>query len=563
MYLNLVFGLLVNVIVLLQFGYFFSKDILKKFIIINFIFLVSLSFFCFFEVGYLNEVVYIVLNNWINLGFIKINLGLFYDSLTMTMVLIVIFISSLVHLYSFSYMKTDPYFLRFIGYLSLFTFFMLVLVTANNYLQLLIGWEGVGLSSYLLICFWYTRISANLAAIKAMLINRIGDVCLIIVICIFLQKLGSVSYGVIFNNIIYLLNNYVDVFFIEVKLIDIICLLLLLGAMGKSAQIILHVWLPDAMEGYFVGLSLNFTVCWNILRAHGPLNYLYNFSEKFMRLDNQQETKVYNNDYKLVGSSETTSEKFLNFYKFDNKFIEWFIGFFEGDGSLYITPEGYLEFKITQSSNDVQVLFFIKKTLGFGSVQKQSKLSNTHYFRVRKKEHIFILINLLNGNLFLKKNKNKFNLWVNAYNFKFNSSIIVIQCEKLFSLESAWLMGFLEAEGCFTVTPLCRSINYMQVKVRFILSQKNEKEFFEVIQKNLGGKLSYLKSYDGWNLTLNLKEIIKIINYVKMNKMYSKKKIEYIRWLKIYNFVIAKKHINLENKDKLLKLYKNWKETKI
>ena len=164
------------------------------------------------------------------------------------------------------------------------------------------------------------------------------------------------------------------------------------------------------MEGYFVGLSLNFTVCWNILRAHGPLNYLYNFSEKFMRLDNQQETKVYNNDYKLVGSSETTSEKFLNFYKFDNKFIEWFIGFFEGDGSLYITPEGYLEFKITQSSNDVKVLFFIKKTLGFGSVQKQSKLSNTHYFRVRKKEHIFILINLLNGNLFLKKNKNKFNL---------------------------------------------------------------------------------------------------------------------------------------------------------
>lgn len=139
MYLNLIFGLLVNGAVILTFGRFFSKNILKSFIQINFFFLVLLSLYCFFEVGYLNEIVYIVLNNWINLGFIKINLGLFYDSLTMTMVLIVIFISSLVHLYSFSYMKTDPYFLRFIGYLSLFTFFMLILVTSNNYLQLLIG----------------------------------------------------------------------------------------------------------------------------------------------------------------------------------------------------------------------------------------------------------------------------------------------------------------------------------------------------------------------------------------------------------------------------------------
>ena len=249
MYVNLLFGILINIVVLMQFSRFFSKTVLKSVVVLNFVFLVFLSIFCFYEVGYLNEVVVINFHNWINLGFIKINLGLLYDSLTLTMVFVVIFISSLVHLYSFSYMKTDPFFLRFISYLSLFTFFMLVLVTANNYLQLLIGWEGVGLSSYLLICFWYTRVAANLAAIKAMLINRIGDVCLIIVICIFLQKLGSVNYGVVNNNIIFLLNNYIDIFFFEVKIIDVICLLLLLGAMGKSAQIMLHVWLPDAMEG--------------------------------------------------------------------------------------------------------------------------------------------------------------------------------------------------------------------------------------------------------------------------------------------------------------------------
>lgn len=153
MYLNLLLGILINITIILQFSRLFSVKIIKNFVIINFSVLVFLSFFCLFEVGYLNEIVYIEFHNWINLGSVKINMGLLYDSLTLTMVLVVLFISSLVHLYSFSYMKNDPYFVRFIGYLSLFTFFMLVLVTANNYLQLLIGWEGVGLSSYLLICF--------------------------------------------------------------------------------------------------------------------------------------------------------------------------------------------------------------------------------------------------------------------------------------------------------------------------------------------------------------------------------------------------------------------------
>ena len=157
------------------------------------------------------------------------------------MVFIVLFISGLVHIYSFSYMAHDPFFFRFISYLSFFSFFMLVLVTANNYLQLLVGWEGVGLSSYLLICFWYTRLAANLAAIKAMLINRIGDVYLLLFLCICIQYFNTVNYGIIYNMVPYILDTYIDMFFIEIRVIELMSLLILLGAMGKSAQLLLHI----------------------------------------------------------------------------------------------------------------------------------------------------------------------------------------------------------------------------------------------------------------------------------------------------------------------------------
>jgi NADH-ubiquinone oxidoreductase chain 5 len=139
-----------------------------------------LSLFAFYEVGLMGSFVYIKVASWISSEILHIDWGFMYDSLTVIMCCVVTFISCLIHLYSTEYMSHDPHLPRFMSYLSLFTFFMLMLVTADNFVQMFIGWEGVGLCSYLLINFWFTRIQANKAAIKAMLMNRIGDFCLLL-----------------------------------------------------------------------------------------------------------------------------------------------------------------------------------------------------------------------------------------------------------------------------------------------------------------------------------------------------------------------------------------------
>ena len=174
--------------------------------------------------------------NWISFNIFDSNMTFFIDSLSGSMILIVNVVSFLVHVYSTSYMKGDPHTPRFMGYLSLFTTFMVVLVISQNYLQLFIGWEGVGLSSYLLINFWFKRIQANKAAIKAMLVNRLGDAALICAIVLIWVECGNINFLNVFSNHAYFANLMIPI-------------LLLIGAVGKSAQIGLHTWLPDAMEG--------------------------------------------------------------------------------------------------------------------------------------------------------------------------------------------------------------------------------------------------------------------------------------------------------------------------
>jgi len=146
-------------------------------------------------------------------------------------------------------MKYDPHLPRFMSYLSLFTFFMLILITANNFLQMFVGWEGVGLCSYLLINFWFTRIQANKSAIKAMLVNRVGDFSLLLAIFSIYFIFNTLEYDVVFTLVPLVLDYFIVVGFLKINLLDIICLLLFIGAMGKSAQLSLHTWLPDAMEG--------------------------------------------------------------------------------------------------------------------------------------------------------------------------------------------------------------------------------------------------------------------------------------------------------------------------
>nr|YP_010516717.1 NADH dehydrogenase subunit 5 [Haslea karadagensis]UXN44260.1 NADH dehydrogenase subunit 5 [Haslea karadagensis] len=208
-----------------------------------------ISLFIFYEVAFIGCFSYVKMGLWINSEVFLIDWGFMYDSLTAVMCCVVTFISCLVHLYSTDYMSHDPHLPRFMSYLSLFTFFMLILITAENYIQMFIGWEGVGLCSYLLINFWFTRIQANKAAIKAMLINRIGDFSLILGALILFDYFKTVDYASIAVLTPYLKTQVINFLNIEFNLLTIVGVLLFIGAVGKSAQIGLHTWLPDAMEG--------------------------------------------------------------------------------------------------------------------------------------------------------------------------------------------------------------------------------------------------------------------------------------------------------------------------
>ena len=208
-----------------------------------------LSTMTFYEVSFHESNTYIKLSAWIESEFLNVDWGFLFDSLTVSMCFIVTFISSLVHLYSIEYMSHDPHLPRFMSYLSLFTFFMLILVTADNFIQMFVGWEGVGLCSYLLINFWFTRIQANKAAIKAMLMNRIGDFSLLIGIFLIYVNYHSVDYSTVSSLTPFLKTNTFLFLNYEINALFLICLFIFLGAVGKSAQLGLHTWLPDAMEG--------------------------------------------------------------------------------------------------------------------------------------------------------------------------------------------------------------------------------------------------------------------------------------------------------------------------
>jgi NADH-ubiquinone oxidoreductase chain 5 len=207
------------------------------------------SLFIFFEVSLSNSVCMIKLTNWFDVGLLNTSWGFLFDTLTSMMLIIVTLISFLVHLYSIGYMSSDPHISRFMAYLSLFTVFMLFLVTADNFIQMFLGWEGVGLSSYLLINFWFTRLQANKAAIKAMIVNRVGDFGLIIGLSLMYALFKSLNYYVIFPlGFLYNLDT-ITILNIEFNYLNLICFFIFIGAVGKSAQIGLHTWLPDAMEG--------------------------------------------------------------------------------------------------------------------------------------------------------------------------------------------------------------------------------------------------------------------------------------------------------------------------
>jgi NADH-ubiquinone oxidoreductase chain 5 len=198
-----------------------------------------LAIIAFFEVGLNNIPVSISLFRWIDSESLNVLWGFHFDSLTVSMLIPVLIVSSLVHIYSIGYMSHDPHNQRFFSYLSLFTFMMIILVTANNFLLMFVGWEGVGICSYLLVSFWFTRIAANQSSMSAFLTNRVGDCFLTIGMFAILWSFGNIDYSTVFSLAP----------FVNENIVTIIGICLLIGAMAKSSQVGLHVWLPMAMEG--------------------------------------------------------------------------------------------------------------------------------------------------------------------------------------------------------------------------------------------------------------------------------------------------------------------------
>jgi NADH-quinone oxidoreductase subunit L len=209
----------------------------------------ALSWAALVDVGFMHHDVRIALFPWITSGDLQVSWSLRVDTLTAVMLVVVNTVSSLVHLYSIGYMDEDPNRPRFFAYLSLFTFAMLMLVTSDNLVQLFFGWEGVGLASYLLIGFWYQKPSANAAAIKAFVVNRVGDFGFALGIFAIFMLIGSTDFETIFAGAPGLAGKTIDFFGWHADALTLTCLLLFMGAMGKSAQFLLHTWLPDAMEG--------------------------------------------------------------------------------------------------------------------------------------------------------------------------------------------------------------------------------------------------------------------------------------------------------------------------
>jgi NADH-ubiquinone oxidoreductase chain 5 len=199
-----------------------------------------LAIVAFFEVALSDSPVSINFISWIDSEVLDVSWGFLFDGLTVSMLIPVLIVSSLVHVFSVDYMSRDPHNQRFFSYLSMFTFFMLILVTGDNYLIMFVGWEGIGISSYLLINFWFTRIQANKSAIKALVVNRVGDMFLSIRFFAIFFIFGNLDYATVFS----ISSNRNE------SRITIIGLLFLLAGMGKSAQMGLHTWLPDRMEGF-------------------------------------------------------------------------------------------------------------------------------------------------------------------------------------------------------------------------------------------------------------------------------------------------------------------------
>lgn len=404
-----------------------------------------ISMLIFYEVALCRTPCQINLAPYFHSELFDANWGFLFDTLTAVMCVVVTLISCLVIIYSCSYMVEDPHFIRFISYLKLFTVSMLVLVTADNYIQLFVGWEAVGLASFLLISFWFNRLQASKAAIQAMLLNRVGDVALALgIICLFFgyktthyQALFACATDFYGLNFVQIAGS--RLFHEPLALLDFACVLLFIGAAGKSGQFgqkgpkkVSSEWFTPFQKCYFLESRYMLETS---LKTLNPLQK--NCESLFIKKPNWQLEK-----FQTYESNQQENQR--------NKFTEWFIGFVEGDGCFYIT-EGKPIFSIHLHIVDLPLLYNIQSFLqkkGSVSFNKESKKA---LLTIKAKKEILFLINIFNGNLFLRKRKDQFKLWIEAYNKKYHFNMKVIKSQFLPSLNNGWVSGFTDAEGSFVL----------------------------------------------------------------------------------------------------------------
>ena len=452
-----------------------------------------LATIAFFEVGLNNSPVSIELFRWIDSESLNVSWAFNFDSLTVSMLIPVLIVSSLVHFYSIGYMSHDPHNQRFFSYLSLFTFMMIILVTANNFLLMFVGWEGVGVCSYLLVSFWFTRIAANQSSISAFLTNRVGDCFLTIGMFASLWSFGNLDYATVFSLAPYINEN----------IITIIGICLLIGAMAKSSQI----GQVKALKNFLSNLKFFRT-----------LIYAGNISNALESVDPDNKSDSEKSQRQVI-NQQGIKEILLN-----KEFIEWFIGFAEGDGCFYIT-KGKSIFSIHLHIADLVLLLEIKTQLNIGSVHIGKK---SCLFTVKAKKEIEILIKIFNGNIYLSKRIIQFNQWVKNFEKKHGESFKILPCTFKPSLLDNWLAGFIEAEGSFIV-----SVSKQKIIQRIVVGQKDAEIEFNYLSNMLTGYTEKLKGHD--RLVINYSNLSKIIFYLNDHKLYSTKSKSYQKWIEIYD----------------------------
>lgn len=355
-------------------------------------------------------------------------------------------------------------------------------------------WEGVGVCSYLLVNFWFTRIAANQSSISAFLTNRVGDCFLTIGMFALLWSFGNIDYSTVFSLAP----------FVNENIVTIIGICLLIGAMAKSSQI----GLVEALKNwwffsqFFRTLIFAGTVS-NALESEGSLFLNENDPEQSQR--------------------QGTNQQEIN--KFNPQFLKWFIGFSEGDGSFVIT-RGKCIFSIHLHIVDLPLLYEIKTQLNMGNVFLNKKSA---IFIVKSKKDIKILIEIFNGNIYLRKRQILFEKWVLNFNNKNKLNIEIIYKKFKPSLNDSWLAGFIDAEGSFLVS-VCKT----KVIQRFVLEQKDAELEFLYLSKLLEGYTEKLKGHD--RLVVNYLKLNSLIEYLNAHRLYSTKAKSFEKWIEIYQY---------------------------